>query len=35
MTDRIRDSFETWAQKQDFTDLTQNYKAKGCDPTAN
>lgn len=24
MTDRIRTSFETWAQKQDFTDLTQN-----------
>lgn len=24
MTDRIRDSFETWAQKQDFTDLTHN-----------
>ena len=24
MTDRIRTSFETWAQKQDFTDLTQS-----------
>ena len=24
MTDRIRTGFETWAQKQDFTDLTQN-----------
>jgi len=24
MTDRIRDSFETWAQKQGFTDLTHN-----------
>jgi len=24
MTDRIRDSFETWAQKQEFTDLTHN-----------
>lgn len=24
MTDRIRTSFETWAQKQGFTDLTMN-----------
>mgnify|MGYP000113677946 CR=1 FL=1 len=24
MTDRIRTSFETWAQKQGFTDLTHN-----------
>ena len=24
MTDSIRDSFETWAQKQGFTDLTHN-----------
>ena len=24
MTDRIRTSFETWAQKQDFTDLTHS-----------
>lgn len=24
MTDRIRDSFEAWAQKQGFTDLTHN-----------
>ena len=24
MTDRIRASFETWAQKQGFTDLTHN-----------
>lgn len=24
MTDRIRSGFETWAQKQGFTDLTQN-----------
>lgn len=24
MTDRIRASFETWAQKQGFTDLTQS-----------
>jgi len=24
MTDRIRTGFETWAQKQEFTDLTQS-----------
>ena len=24
MTDRIRSGFETWAQKQGFSDLTQN-----------